>query len=144
MSYLSTQLRDRLLEADNRHCAYCYTTEANTGQPMTIDHITHQAKGGETIFDNLCFACRRCNEFKGSATRAQDPLTGETVALFHPRQQTWADHFQWDETGAALIGLTAVGRATIVALNMNNPVIMDTRRRWVSIGWHPPTDLSRS
>ncbi|NJN92749.1 MAG: HNH endonuclease [Anaerolineales bacterium] len=142
MSYLPADLRDRLLEADNRHCVYCHTREANTGQPMTVDHIMPQAQGGQTVFDNLCFACRRCNEFKGSATRAQDPLTGEIVALFHPRQQSWADHFQWDETGALLIGLTDTGRATIVALNMNHPVMVDVRRRWVSVGWHPPTDLA--
>lgn len=138
MRYLPTDLRHRLLEADNRHCAYCYTTEANTGQPMMVDHIVPQAQGGETTFENLCFACRRCNEFKGSATSAQDPLTEERVPLFHPRQQTWTDHLQWDESGALLIGLTAIGRATIVALNMNNPVIVDVRRRWVSVGWHPP------
>lgn len=111
---------------------------------MTVDHITAQAQGGGTIFENLCFACRRCNGFKGSLTYAQDPLTGERVGLFHPRQQLWADHFQWDETGVLLIGLTSVGRATIVALNMNNSVIMDARRRWVSVGWHPPAHLSRS
>lgn len=39
MSYLPAHVRDRLLEADNRHCAYCHTSEANTGQPMTVDHI---------------------------------------------------------------------------------------------------------
>jgi hypothetical protein len=138
MSYLPTDLRNRLLEADNRHCAYCYTTEANTGQPMTVDHILPQAQSGETVLENLCFACRRCNEFKGSATSAQDPLTGEMVTLFHPRQQTWPDHFRWDESGTLLAGLTAVGRATIVALNMNHSFIVDVRRRWVSVGWHPP------
>jgi hypothetical protein len=36
-----------------------------------------------------------------------------------------------------ILGLTAVGRATILALNMNNTVIEDARRRWVSVGWHP-------
>lgn len=138
MSYLPTHLREQLLEIDNRHCAYCYTTEANTGQPMTVDHIIPHAQGGETSFDNLCFACRRCNEFKGSNTRVQDPLTEETVHLFHPRQQHWPEHFRWDETGTLVIGLTAIGRATIVALNINNPVIVDARRRWVSVGWHPP------
>lgn len=138
MSYLPLDLRDRLLEADNRQCAYCQTTEANTGQPMTVDHIIPQAQGGETIFENLCFACRRCNEFKGSSTTAQDPLTGESVSLFHPRQQNWVDHFQWDASGAMIVGLSATGRATIVALNMNNLVIVDARRRWVSVGWHPP------
>jgi hypothetical protein len=131
-----------LIKADNRHCVYCYTTEANTGQPTTIDHILPQAQGGETVFENICFACRRCNEFKGSTTHAQDPLTGEEVTLFHPRKQKWIDHFQWDETGTLVIGLTAVGRATVVALNLNNAVIVDARRRWVSVGWHPPVDQS--
>jgi hypothetical protein len=81
------------------------------------------------------------NSKAASTTRAPDPLTGEVVVLFHPRQQQWAGHFQWDETGIQLIGLTAIGRATIVALNMNNSVIVDARRRWVSVGWHPPIDL---
>ena len=139
MSYVPADLRDRLIEADNRHCAYCLTTEANTGQPMTMDHIVPQTQDGETSFENLCFACRRCNEFKGSATRAQDPLTGEEIALFHPRQQAWTDHFQWNESGELVLGLTATGRATVVALNMNNPVIVDARRRWIGVGWHPPS-----
>jgi len=138
MTYLPADLRDRLIEADNHHCAYCYTTEANTGQQMTVDHVIPQSQGGETTFENLCFACRRCNEFKGSAASAQDPLTGETASLFHPRQQTWADHFQWDESGTLIVGLTAVGRTTIVALNLNNSFIVDVRRRWVGVGWHPP------
>ena len=56
MSYLPADLHDRLLEADNRHCAYYHTTEANTGQPMTVDHILPQAEGGETTFENLCSA----------------------------------------------------------------------------------------
>ncbi len=138
MSNLPADLYARLLAVDNCHCAYCYTTEANTGQPMTVDHISPQCLGGETMFDNLCFACRRCNEFKSGATTAQDPLTGEVVALFNPRRQVWAEHFQWDASGAWIVGLIATGRVTIVALNMNNSVIVDTRRRWVSVGWHPP------
>lgn len=73
MSYLSTDLRDRLLEADNGRCVYCTTTEVNTGQPMTVDHIVPQAQGGETTFNNLCFACRRCNEFKGSVPMPKTP-----------------------------------------------------------------------
>lgn len=105
---------------------------------MTVDHIVPQVQGGLTTFDNLCFACRRCNEYKGSATTAHDPLMGESVPLFHPRTQTWSEHFTWDASGTHLVGLTAIGRATVVALNMNNAVIIDARRRWVSVGWHPP------
>jgi len=136
--YLPANLREQLLTADDRWCAYCHTTEANTGHPMTVDHIIPQAQGGLTTFDNLCFACRRCNEFKGSATTACDPLTNEIVPLFHPRTQAWSEHFAWDASGTRVIGLTAIGRATVVALNANNEVIVDARRRWVSVGWHPP------
>lgn len=85
--YLPANLREQLLAADDQRCAYCRTTEANTGQPMTVDHVIPEAQGGQTTFDNLCFACRRCNEFKGSATAARDPLTDEIVSLFHPRTQ---------------------------------------------------------
>jgi hypothetical protein len=135
--YLSVELRARLLAADDEHCAYCHTAAATTGQPMTLDHIVPESQGGITEFDNLCFACRRCNEFKGTAISAFDPLTGERVRLFHPRTQVWHDHFEWDDSAIHLIGLTATGRATIVALNLNNAIIMDARRRWVSAGWHP-------
>ena len=137
-TYLSADLQHRLQEADNRHCAYCYTLEMNSGQPMTVDHIIPQSQGGVTAFENVCFACRRCNEFKGSQTTSHDPLAGKTVGLFHPRQQHWHDHFMWDESGIYLLGMTAIGRATIVALHINDPVIVAARRRWVSVGWHPP------
>lgn len=139
-TYLSSELRRRLSEVDKRRCAYCHTSQVNTGQPLTVDHILPQAQGGATIFENLCFACRRCNEFKGSRITAQDPLTGETVALYHPRRNIWREHFDWSSSGAELVGLTTIGRATIVALNMNNPLIVAVRRRWVSVGWHPPPE----
>ncbi len=85
--YLSAKLRLRLIEADNQHCAYCLTREAITGQPMTIDHVIPESQGGLTEFDNLCFCCRRCNEFKGAKTTAPDLLSGELVSLFHPRRE---------------------------------------------------------
>jgi hypothetical protein len=105
---------------------------------MVVDHIIPAAQGGQTTLHNRCFACRRCNEFKGPATRVPDPLTGELVPLFHPRQQAWTDHFVWDAAGVRLLELTAIGRATIIALNTNNEVIVDARCRWVGVGWHPP------
>ncbi|MCU0482634.1 MAG: hypothetical protein MUE54_15695 [Anaerolineae bacterium] len=58
--------------------------------------------------------------------------------LFNPRQQIWDDHFQWDETGTHIIGLTAIGRATILQLKMNHPATVESRKLWVSAGWHPP------
>ncbi len=114
-TYLPSSLRLRLTEADGSRCVYCQTAIENTGQPLTVDHITPQAHGGQNDFDNLCLACRRCNEYKGSATSAPDPLTGKETVLFHPRRQRWQDHFAWDETGCRILGLSPCGRATVVA-----------------------------
>lgn len=89
---------------------------------------------------NLWLACRRCNEFKGSRTHAVDPVTNETVLLFNPRVQSWKVHFAWNEEGVRVIGLTAVGRATVIALRLNNDEIVASRSLWVQAGWHPPGD----
>jgi len=72
--YLPADLRNQLEDVDDHRCAYCRTTQANSGQPMVVDHILPETQGGETGFHNLCFACRRCNEYKGAQTAAIDPL----------------------------------------------------------------------
>ncbi|MCI0398356.1 MAG: HNH endonuclease [Chloroflexi bacterium] len=136
--YLPAELYQQLLEVDDHCCAHCRTTQSNSGQPMVVDHIISRKKGGKTEFKNLCFACRRCNEFKGPVVVLRDPLTGELTPLFHPRQQQWSEHFAWDSGGVRVVGLTAIGRVTIIALNMNNDIIIDARQQWVSVGWHPP------
>jgi len=137
-TYLQSALRQQLLEADDHRCVYCQTTQFSSGYPMVVDHIIPSSKGGATVFENLCFACHRCNEFKGSTTEVEDSLTESIVALFHPRRQQWADHFAWDATGIRVEGLTAIGRVTVIALKMNNEVILTARQNWVVAGWHPP------
>ena len=42
----AAELRQHLVDVDDHHCAYCQTTEANTGQPMVVDHIIPEAQGG--------------------------------------------------------------------------------------------------
>lgn len=135
--YLSIALRRRLVEADDHRCAYCHTTQSHSGNPMVVDHVHPRSKGGDTTFENLCFSCYRCNLFKRSLVEAIDPLSGETTLLFHPRRDHWSEHFAWNEAGLHIVGLTPVGRATVTALNVNNAVIMDARRNWVRLGWHP-------
>ena len=138
--YISTSLRERIaLKAKNR-CGYCLRTEELMGMRMTVDHIIPSAAGGTTTEDNLWLACRHCNEFKGVQTKARDPQTGEVVNLFNPRKQIWHEHFVWSENGTEIIGKTPCGRATVSALNMNNPKIVVARRMWVSAGWWPPLD----
>lgn len=49
-------------------------------------------------------------------------------------------HFRWSLNGTTIHGLTAVGQATIRALKTNHPLIVEARRLWVGLGWHPPVE----
>ncbi len=138
--YISESLRNQISASDKGRCCYCLTTAANSGIPMTHDHIQPRSKGGETNFENVCLACRSCNEFKADLTENLDPTTGEITPLFNPRTQRWSDHFTWSFDATRIEGLSTIGRATIVCLRMNNPVITVARRRWTTSGWHPPDD----
>ncbi len=137
-AYIPETLKTRIIQQDGRCCCYCQTKEENSGIPMTYDHIQPISKSGNTTFENVCLACRPCNEFKGSLTQAKDPLTGNISPLFNPRKQDWLEHFAWSNDGTKVEGMTAIGRATIAALRMNNSVIVAARLRWVESGWHPP------
>ena len=139
-AYVPAALRERIIQQAGHHCGYCLRTEALMGMPMTLDHIIPQAAGGSTTEENLWLACRRCNEFKGGQTHAHDPQSGDRVSLFNPRLQIWAEHFAWSKDGVEILGKTPCGRATIVALQMNNSEIVVARRLWVSAGWWPPQD----
>jgi HNH endonuclease len=137
---LPRSLRQRMVAESRNQCAYCHTLTSITGARLVIDHIIPEAAGGQAVWENLCVACHSCNEFKGAQVEAQDPLTDERVPLFHARRQQWREHFCWSEDGSTLIGLTPTGRATVVALHMNHPLIVEARRRWARVGWHSPRD----
>lgn len=140
-SYISVSLRRRIEQYDQGQCRYCYTQAVNSGIPLSFEHILPRSKGGQNTFENVCLACRSCNEFKASTTEGIDALTGEKAALFNPRLQRWLDHFVWSEDGTRIEGITPVGRVTSKQLRMNHAAIVAARRRWVSSGWHPPLDL---
>jgi hypothetical protein len=112
--------------------------ERLVGTLLNVDHIIPRALGGQTKLDNLCLACWDCNLAKGARVEGIDPLTGETVWLFHPQRQQWTDHFGWSDDGLYQVGLTPTGRATITTLRLNRPQLVLSRQFWVEMGWHPP------
>ena len=60
------------------------------------------------------------------------------IPPLHPRRQKWRRHFAWSDEGTWVNGRTACGRATVIALNLNNEIALVVRRNWVSADWHPP------
>lgn len=69
--------------------------------------------------------------FKRDFVSAIDPDSGVETALFNPRTQNWTDHFRWNDENTRLIGLSAVGRATVSRLRMNRSGAVRARQRWV-------------
>jgi len=139
MSIRSEKVRQSVRQRAGNRCEYCLSHQEYVMGRLQVDHIWPLAKGGLDTEDNLCLACKLCNQYKWSKTVGSDPLTGEIVALFHPRQQRWQDHFAWSDNGEEIIGRTACGRATVIELRLNNEVALIVRRNWVKVGWHPPT-----
>lgn len=139
-AYISKALRRRVAAQARHRCGYCLTPERIVGMEMDVDHIIPEAQGGRTEEANLWLACTRCNEHKSDRVEAPDPQTGEMAPLFHPRQQQWPEHFVWTPEGDRIFGLTPTGRATVAALQLNRDKLVEARREWVSVGWHPPKD----
>ena len=94
---------------------------------------------GSDAESNLCLCCLRCNLKKGPNIASTDPEAGSAyriVALFHPRQQLWPEHFHLREDGR-LEGLTPAGRATVRLLDFNAEEHVQLRRLLLQQGWRP-------
>lgn len=134
---VSRRLRAVVSERAAYRCGYCQTPQLILGTPLELDHIIPQSLGGQTIEDNLWLACAPCNRYKGARVMAVDPISGERVLLFNPVRQDWESHFRWSTDSTQIIGLTPVGRATIIALQLNRATLVHARALWREAGWHP-------
>lgn len=128
-----------MVDAESRHlvrqrarsrCEYCRLPEHVGELTFHVEHIiARQHQGGDEL-SNLALACDRCNLTKGPNLSTK--VEGETVALFHPRQHKWNDHFAF--VGPEIVGLTPTGQATVQLLKMNAPRRVAIRRRILARG----------
>jgi hypothetical protein len=137
VSNVPERLRRLVVNRAAGRCEYCGLSQEGQEATFHIDHVLPLSAGGATAETNLALACVSCSLRKESRRSAVDPSGGRRVPLFHPRRQRWLDHFRWD--GATVAPLTATGRATIVALQMNRPLILSIRTEEAHRGRHPPT-----
>lgn len=56
------EVREYLLNKWDRKCTYCKAENV----PLQIEHIHPKAKGGSNRISNLCLACEKCNQKKGT------------------------------------------------------------------------------
>lgn len=105
-------LQDLVCQRAHRRCEYCGFPAEWAYQPFQLDHIIAESHHGQTVSGNLALSCFDCNDRKWAHVDNPDPLTRETVSLFHPRQDGWEAHFEWSrQEFAQILGKTAKGRA---------------------------------
>ena len=136
MTYVAAELRRRVRERAHLRCEYCLMNEDDVFWTHQVDHIYAEKHGGETVEDNLCLSCADCNRYKGSDLCSIDPLTGEIVPLFHPRRDTWAEHFRVAD--GEIQALTPQGRITIRLLRLNDEERVVERQRLWGLGRYQP------
>ena len=134
MSYITPSLRQLVAKRAMYRCEYCDLSQAGQEATFHIDHVIPIAANGQTKADNLALACVSCSFRKAAKQNAFDKETNQNVSLYNPREQSWHEHFKW--RGPFLEGLTATGRATIDALDMNRPLILAIRQEEMFLERH--------
>ena len=117
-------------------CEYCMSQEFFSTSGFTIDHIN--PAGGDDDLENLALACHLCNGSKFTKTVAVDPESGKLVAIFHPRNDVWKNHFRWSDDFTKITGTTPTGRATAERLHLNRSYLQNQRALYRLVGIHPP------
>ena len=112
-------------------CEYCRLPQHASALRFHVEHIVARQHGGSDDPANLALACPECNFHKGTNLSGMDPDTGTLTPLFHPRRDTWAEHFAHDS--ARIVGKTATGRTTVWLLEVNT----GDRLRWREMLAHP-------
>jgi hypothetical protein len=140
--------RQRIRQRARFLCEYCHSSEEASTSRFTLDHLTPQSLGGDHTEANLALACHRCNGRRYNFTNAIDPQTQTLVPLFNPRVHQWSGYFIWSNDSTQVIGQTAIGRAIVKRLDINDDrhddgSIVKARRLWIRGGWHPPDDDPR-
>ncbi|NEP12469.1 MAG: HNH endonuclease [Symploca sp. SIO2C1] len=136
MATIPASLRRLVIQRADNRCEYCGISQLGQVATFHIDHIVPVVADGETVSENLALACVSCSLRKGARQELEDLDKGEVLSIFNPRQQLWKEHFAWK--GVQVVGLTATGRATVQALDLNRLTMLAIRSEEELLGRHPP------
>lgn len=139
---VSESLRREVYARAQFQCEYCRAQANFCPDPFSIEHIQPESRGGLTVSENLALSCQGCNNAKYNFTTGVDPLSDQELALYHPRNDVWAEHFLWSTDGLEIIGITPKGRATVERLRLNRVNVVGWRRLAMAFGIHPPATIS--
>lgn len=133
--YIPQPLRQLVFKRAQGRCEYCLLHEDDTPFTHQVDHLLPLKHGGQTVSDNLALACLECNRYKGSDLATVDPKTGEITLVFNPRLHSWQEHFLLE--ASRIVGRTAIGRATVTLLRLNDHKRIIQRQVLIETGRYP-------
>lgn len=137
---VTAEQRRAVVERAQGCCEYCQSQARFSTQAFSVEHIVPRIREGSSSLDNLALACQGCNNHKYNRIEGNDPVSKQSVPIYHPRKQLWHDHFAWDNTCTRIVGLTPTGRATVELLRLNREGLVNLRRVLYAAGEHPPSD----
>jgi hypothetical protein len=102
-------------------CVYCLQREMWSRERhanFSVDHVVPQSEAPqlECVYQNLVYACLRCNSFK------------RAVQVLDPRQEGLGRHLRVEGNGS-IVGLTDEGEFLIKLLRLNEGAAPKERRR---------------
>lgn len=118
-------------------CEYCHAPEAIFNFPFEVEHIIPVSREGNDIEYNWALSCRSCNLHKASSIDGLDPKEKKIVRLFNPREDIWEKHFKVKKSEGEIEGITAIGRVTVMRLEMNSMSQKTARQQWLILGIFP-------
>ena len=119
-------------------CEYCLCPLEFSTTPYSVEHIFPTAQGGNNDLENLALSCQGCNGHKSAKTDGFDTISQKAAEFYHPRRDSWQEHFAWNEDFMEIVGLTAKGRVTVNSLQLNRQRVVNLRRILALAGEHPP------
>ena len=137
-SYVPAPLRQLVAARAQHLCEYCLIHEEDTFLGCQVEHIISEKHGGETIAENLAYACVFCNRFKGSDIGSIARRTGVLTPFYNPRRDRWHEHFSLREVH--IEPLSDIGQVTASILEFNHPDRLTEREALKRVGRFPPTE----
>lgn len=138
--YLSKKIRTLVIDRAKGCCEYCRSQDIFSTQIFSIDHIIPLAKGGNNEEKNLAYSCVKVATTRnGFIQRSLMPLLKRQF-LFSIQEyiHNWLEHYSWSEDFLQMIGISAIGRATIDFLKLNRKGVVNLRLATLALEKHPP------
>ena len=136
--YIPVNIQRTILDLSHNYCEYCILPSNLSTDFFHYEHIIPVSLNGETVLENLARSCGLCNNNKRDKITHIDPISQNNARLYHPRNDLWANHFQWSDDDLHLVGITPIGRATIDLLKLNRVNAINLRKPLKMANLHPP------